>query len=123
MGRHSLEENNVDIDAELDAIINSTDSNDNDDLVESEADSESTSVDIPDLIETVNESLNVDDVQDVDFDNSHASDKEDEENTTSDTTDDDSNDVLSESQEFVDSYFAEDEAFLAGDDRVLDESQ
>lgn len=117
MGRHSLEENNVDIDAELDAIINSTDSNDNDDLVESEADSESTSVDIPDLIETVNESLNVDDVQDV------GSDEEDEENVTSNETDNDSNDVLSESQEFVDSYFAEDEAFLAGDDRVLDESQ
>ena len=117
MGRHSLEENNVDIDAELDAIINSTDSNDNDDLVESEADSESTSVDIPDLIETVNESLNVDDVQDV------GSDEEDEENVTSNETDNDSNNVLSESQEFVDSYFAEDEAFLAGDDRVLDESQ
>jgi len=48
MGKHSLEENSVDVDAELDAIINSTDSNDNDDLVESEADSESTSVDITD---------------------------------------------------------------------------
>ena len=31
MGKHSLEENSVDVDAELDAIINSTDSNDNDD--------------------------------------------------------------------------------------------
>ena len=117
MGRRSLEENNVDIDAELDAIINSTDSNDDNELIELEKDEKSTSVDISDPAETVNESLNVDDVQDV------GSDEEDEENVTSNKTDDDSNDILSESQEFVDSYFAEDEAFLAGDDRVLDESQ
>lgn len=117
MGKHSLEENSVDVDAELDAIINSTDSNDDNELTEPEKDEESTFVDISDPAETVNESLNVDDVQDV------GSDEEDEENVTSNKTDDDSNDILSESQEFVDSYFAEDEAFLAGDDRVLDESQ
>lgn len=117
MGKHSLEENSVDVDAELDAIINSTDSNDDNELIELEKDEKSTSVDISDPAETVNESLNVDDVQDV------GSDEEDEENVTSNKTDDDSNDILSESQEFVDSYFAEDEAFLAGDDRVLDESQ
>lgn len=117
MGKHSLEENSVDVDAELDAIINSTDSNDDNELIELEKDERSTSVDISDPAETVNESLNVDDVQDV------GSDEEDEENVTSNKTDDDSNDILSESQEFVDSYFAEDEAFLAGDDRVLDESQ
>lgn len=117
MGKHSLEENNVDVDAELDAIINNTESNDDNELTESEKDEKSTSVDIPDPVETLNKSPNVDDVQDVD------SDEEDEENTASDETDDDINDVLSESQEFVDSYFAEDEAFLAGDDRVLGESQ
>lgn len=117
MGKHSLEENSVDVDAELDAIINSTDSNDDNELIELEKNEKSTSVDISDPAETVNESLNVDDVQDV------GSDEEDEENVTSNKTDDDSNDILSESQEFVDSYFAEDEAFLAGDDRVLDESQ
>ena len=117
MGKHSLEENSVDVDAELDAIINSTDSNDDNELIELEKDEKSTYVDISDPAETVNESLNVDDVQDV------GSDEEDEENVTSNKTDDDSNDILSESQEFVDSYFAEDEAFLAGDDRVLDESQ
>lgn len=117
MGKHSLEENSVDVDAELDAIINSTDSNDDNELIELEKDEKSTSVDIYDPADTVNESLNVDDVQDV------GSDEEDEENVTSNKTDDDSNDILSESQEFVDSYFAEDEAFLAGDDRVLDESQ
>ena len=82
MGKHSLEENSVDVDAELDAIINSTYSNDDNELTEPEKDEESTFVDISDPAETVNESLNVDDVQDV------GSDEEDEENVTSNKTDD-----------------------------------
>lgn len=123
MGKHSLEENSVDVDAELDAIINNTESNDDNELIELEKDEKSTFVDISDPAETEAELSSINSAQVADSDDNYVSDKEDEENTTSDTTDDDSNDVLSESQEFVDSYFAEDEAFLAGDDRVLDESQ
>lgn len=120
MGKHSLEENNVDIDAELDAIIDSDDSNDDNELTEPETDENSTSVDIPNPAKTESELSSINDTQVTDSDDKHISDEED---VTSDETDNDSNDVLSESQEFVDSYFAEDEAFLAGDDRVLDESQ
>lgn len=121
MGKHSLEENNVNIDAELEAIINGSESVDDDnEQAGSEISDESTSVNILKPVTEVSEIASVDEIQATDNDEETTADKE-VANTPEDPEDD--NDVLSESQEFVDSYFAEDEAFLAGDDRVLNESQ
>ena len=97
MGKHSLEENNVNVDAELDAIINNTESNGDNELTESEKDEKSTSVDFSDPAEIEAELEIINDIQSANPDNNHVSDEEDEENVTSDETDDDSNDVLNES--------------------------
>lgn len=122
MGRHSLEENNnIDVDAELDAIINSNESAGNDnEQVYLKSDNESTSVDI---IKPVTDDDKIDGVEETQVVETNEEVVDNKEDVGALEEAEDNNDVLSESQEFVDSYFAEDEAFLAGDDRVLNESQ